>query len=189
MFAHLLQQAIGGIEGEMRVMNQYLFQAWSSRGPKRYRDMLLNLAADMFADITAGSGGRLLATRLWRLTDDPGMKDMLSFLIARDTMHQNQWLAVLEELDEPLPIPHDFPQSLEQRQYSYAFFEQSDAQVPDDARWTSGRSIDGKGEFSKLRAEPYGEEPELAEAPEEMHDKVETRDGGGGLVSALPPNR
>jgi Mn-containing catalase len=26
------------------------------------------------------------------------MKDMLSFLIARDTMHQQQWLAVIEEL-------------------------------------------------------------------------------------------
>jgi hypothetical protein len=36
--------------------------------------------------------------RLYGLTDDPGMKDMLQFLIARDTMHQNQWLAVIEEL-------------------------------------------------------------------------------------------
>lgn len=25
---------------------------------------------------------------------------MLSFLIARDTMHQNQWMAVLEELED-----------------------------------------------------------------------------------------
>ncbi|ELY97244.1 catalase [Natrialba chahannaoensis JCM 10990] len=33
--------------------------------------------------------GRTLATRLWEYTDDPGMKDMLSYLIARDTMHQN----------------------------------------------------------------------------------------------------
>ena len=35
IFAKMLQQAIGGIEGEMRVMNQYLFQAWSFRGPDR----------------------------------------------------------------------------------------------------------------------------------------------------------
>src|ERR1044071_3603272 len=46
VFARMLQQAIGGPEGEMRVMNQYLFQAWGSRGPKKYRDMLLNTATE-----------------------------------------------------------------------------------------------------------------------------------------------
>ena len=42
-----------------------------------------NFAADMMAEST----GRLLATRLYEITDDPDMKDMLSSLIARDTMH------------------------------------------------------------------------------------------------------
>src|SRR5215204_407904 len=41
VFGRMLQQAIGGPEGEMRVMMQYLFQAWGQRGPKKYRDMLL----------------------------------------------------------------------------------------------------------------------------------------------------
>lgn len=175
LFAKMLQQAIGGIEGDVRVWMQYFFQAWGARGPKRYRDLLLqtateelahiemlstavalnlegskpavekgvgaknpaiqamlggqdprhylsagaaampvdsngvafdmshvyasgNLAADMYANVTAEATGRLLATRLYELTDDAGMKDMLSFLTARDTMHQQQWLAVLEEL-------------------------------------------------------------------------------------------
>ncbi len=33
LFARMLQQAIGGIEGEIRVCMQYFFQAWGSRGP------------------------------------------------------------------------------------------------------------------------------------------------------------
>lgn len=124
----------------MRVMNQYLLQAWSFRGPARNRYMLLNtgteeighiemlacavamnlegapadlresiaekdgavgatmagemprhiLSSDLNAmplDSNASlqrceGGGRLLATRLYEITDDPGMKDMLSFLIA-----------------------------------------------------------------------------------------------------------
>ena len=33
VFARMLQQAIGGIEGEIRVCLQYLFQAWGNRGP------------------------------------------------------------------------------------------------------------------------------------------------------------
>jgi manganese catalase len=42
VFARMLRQAIGGPEGEMRVMNQYLFQAWGCRDPERYRDMLIH---------------------------------------------------------------------------------------------------------------------------------------------------
>jgi Mn-containing catalase len=37
IFARALQQAIGGVEGEIRVMMQYMFQGWGSRGPKKYR--------------------------------------------------------------------------------------------------------------------------------------------------------
>ena len=46
VFARALQQAIGGVEGEIRVMLQYLFQAWGSRGPTKYRDMLLNTGTE-----------------------------------------------------------------------------------------------------------------------------------------------
>ncbi|HVS64628.1 MAG TPA: manganese catalase family protein [Thermoanaerobaculia bacterium] len=40
---------------------------------------------------------------------------MLQFLMARDTMHQNQWLAAWEELGGPQahPVPTDFPQAEE----------------------------------------------------------------------------
>src|SRR5690606_30705087 len=72
-----------------------------------------NIAGDMLANATAEATGRTLATRLYHLTDDPGMKDMLAFLIARDTMHQQQWLAVIEELggyEAALPVPNSFPQ-------------------------------------------------------------------------------
>jgi len=95
-----------------------------------------NLAADMYANVTAESTGRLLATRLYHFTDDPGMKDMLSFLIASDTMHQNQWLAVVEELGGPqaLPIPNSFPQEKENGAFSYAFFTtMRDGEIPTPA--------------------------------------------------------
>ena len=160
LFAKMLQQAIGGVEGEIRVMMQYMFQAFGSRGPVKYRNMLLstgteeighvemlatavalnlegaptklqeemaadpiagaimnghnlndllprqllsgglaataedangtpfnashvyasgNLAADMYCNVCAESTGRVLATRLYEMTPDPGMKEMLSF--------------------------------------------------------------------------------------------------------------
>ena len=51
LFARALQQAIGGVKGEIRVMMQYLFQVWGARGPKKYRDMLLNTGTEEIAHI------------------------------------------------------------------------------------------------------------------------------------------
>jgi len=243
-FAKMLQQALGGIEGEIRVCLQYLFQAWNARGPKKYRDMLLetgteeiahiemlstaialnlegadyalkekitsenpaveavlggmnprhilssglgamavdsagvpfsgayvvgtgNIAADMHANVTAEAGGRVLATRLYEMTDDHGMRDMLAFMIARDTMHQEQWMAVLEELgtEATHPIPNSFPQGQENQEVNYAFMSTHiDKPADPKERWTTGKSIDGKGEFSFVHARPYGEEPSLGMA-------------------------
>ncbi len=82
------------------------------------------IVADMYCNVCAEATGRTLATRLYNITDEPGMKEMLAFLIARDTMHQQQWLAVIEELggtETQLPIPNSFPQDLEDQRFSYAF--------------------------------------------------------------------
>ncbi|MGG7516335.1 manganese catalase family protein [Allorhizobium undicola] len=245
LFARALQQAIGGVEGEIRVAMQYFFQACGARGNPKFRDMLMNtaaeelshiemlatavalnlegaplslkediaadpvagavlggmnlknllsaglsampvdsdgvpfdmshiyasgnIAADMTANIAAESTGRTLAVRLYEMTGDPGMKDMLSFLIARDTMHQNQWMAALEELggmEGVFPIPNSFPQSAEKQAFSYVFLGfQADGSEPPPGRWSQGKSMDGKGEFTSRPMTPLGQEPVLAPAP------------------------
>ena len=250
-FAKALQQAIGGVEGEIRVALQYLFQAFGARGPEKYRDLLLetgteeighiemlatavalnlegadvstkeemaedsmvrailsgrnprhvlssglgampvdstgvpfdcshvyatgNIAADMHANVTAESAGRTLACRLYNLTDDPGMKDMLSYLIARDTMHQNQWMAVIEEMgyENVHPIPNSFPQEKESQEYNYSFmstWRDEEKEVPDEP-WTTGPSVDGEGTFSTTR-QPGGGEPNLS--PAKPHSGAQT---------------
>lgn len=251
--AKLLQQALGGIDGEIRVCLQYLFQAWNSRGPAKYRDMLLdvgteeishiemlataialnlekaplsmqedavaqnglvgailggmnprqflsgglgalcadsegvpfngswivssgNIVADMYSNVAAEATGRTLVSRIWELSDDHGLKDMLAFSLARDTMHQNQWLAVIEELGgkSALPVPNSFPQSKENQDFNYAFISTNiDGTGTPEGRWTHGPSIDGKGEFKVLKAEPYGDEPKLAPPVPEGHAQKE----------------
>jgi Mn-containing catalase len=243
LFAKMLQQAIGGIEGEIRVAMQYFFQAMGARGPVKYRDLLMatateelshieflghavalnlqdapvamqeeaakdpvveailggmnprhvlssglsampvnangvpfdmshvyatgNIAADMFANVTAEAGGRTLAARLYNMTDDPGMKDMLSFLIARDTMHQEQWLAVIEELGgtkAQMPVPNSVAEHAEAREFSHVFLNTLLDKDAPEGRWTSGPSLDGEGTFSARKAEPHGQEPSLGKA-------------------------
>ena len=253
-FARMLQQAIGGIEGEIRVCMQYFFQAWGSRGPStKYRDMLLhtateemghvemlatavalnlekapaslqeegakdgvvgavmgggsarhtiegmlqrhilstgmaaypanadgvpfdmshiyasgNLAADMYCNVAAESTGRVLAVRLFNATEDDGMKKMLHYMIARDTMHQQQWLAVIEELGGDkgvLPIPNSFDQAKEDNENNYNFYDTGvEGSEAPQGRWTSGPSLDGNGEFTVFKNKPLGEEQVLGPA-------------------------
>ncbi|WP_394742247.1 manganese catalase family protein [Natronococcus roseus] len=231
-FAKLLQQAIGGQEGEMRVAMQYMFQAWAlPEEYEEYRNLLMetateelghiemlataitknlrgsskrmsedaedvastaasmtgqnprqflsagqsampvdsngvpfsggyvvasgNLAGDLYANVMAEGTGRTLATRLYEYTDDPGMQDMLSYLIARDTMHQNQWLAALESLEDPVPVPASFPQEEENQEVNYSFMStRRDPQSDPEAPWTQGAAPDSKGEFSYLAEQP-----------------------------------
>ena len=254
VYARMLQQAIGGVEGEIRVCMQYFFQAWGARGPTtKYRDMLLhtateeighiemlatavamnlekapavlqeegaadgvvgavmgggsarhtiegmlhrhllstgmaafpansegvpfdmshiyasgNLAADMYCNVAAESTGRVLAVRLFNATQDAGMKKMLHYMIARDTMHQQQWLAVVEELGGMkacLPIPNSFPQAMEDNENNYNFYDTGmpGSEAP-EGRWTSGTSLDGKGQFNVFKNRPLGQEPVLGPA-------------------------
>jgi Mn-containing catalase len=253
IYARMLQQAIGGIEGEIRVCMQYFFQGWGARGPStKYRDMLLNtateemghiemlatavalnlenaptalqeegaadgvvgavmgggnarhtiegmlhrhvlstgmaafpancegvpfdmshiyasgnLAADMYCNVAAESTGRVLAVRLYNAAHDAGMKDMLHFMIARDTMHQQQWLAVIEELggyEGNLPIPNSFPQEKEDSENAYNFYVSSVDGTTPEGRWTQGPSLDGKSTYSVFKNKPLGEEPVLGPA-------------------------
>ena len=119
-----------------------------------------NLAADMFCNVAAESTGRVLAVRLFNATTDEGMRKMLSFMIARDTMHQQQWLAAIEDMGgmkETLPIPNSFDQSKETGEFSYAFFATAaDGSEPAAGRWTHGPSMDGRGKFSIFKEPANG---------------------------------
>lgn len=265
VFARMLQQAIGGPEGELRVMTQYMFQGFGYRGPAKYRDMLLatateeighvevlatavamnlegakseavddvvtnpavaarmgaleprhfltgglsalpsdangvpfsaasvdtagNLIANMRANVAAEAVGRTLAARLHELTDDPGMKDLLQFLIARDTMHQQQWLAVLEELpaEQALNAPGDFENTGADAENAYAFFDHlADRDVDRTARFASGPSLDGKGEFTVTKPpRPPADTPELQPAPAAAHAGAEATGDVGNVFGRL----
>ena len=259
IFAKMLQQALGGSDGEIRVVLQYLFQASNNRGPAKYRDMLLetctedmghaemlataialnlegspaatqeaaardnpmvaavmggmspraylsggmgalcadsegnpfdgswvmssgNIAADMFANATGEATNACVLGRLSAMTDDPGMKRMLGYLMSRDVMHQQQWLAVIEELGgyrNALPIPNSFDHGQELTQYSRTFFSTAvDGIEPPQGRWTSGPSLDGKGEYRTERLRAMGEEPRLAPPiPQAFAQREQMEDG------------
>jgi Mn-containing catalase len=136
-----------------------------------------NLAADMYCNVAAESTGRTVAVRLFNSTSDSGMQDMLSYLIARDTMHQQQWLAVIEEMgaDAALPIPNSFDRSKEATEFSYMFMGTERNAAPlQPGRYCEGPSLDGQGSFSfRAGFEPLGEEPVLGPARPDSGAQVE----------------
>lgn len=142
-----------------------------------------NLLADFRSNLHAESQGRLQAVRMYEMTDDPGVRDTLSFMIARDTMHQNQWLAALEDLEssgmETTPIPSSFPQDLEKQEFSYQFWNHSKGEESAEGRWAKGKSMDGKGEFQYIaHPEPLGPEPNPPQGEPRLY---------GTNVSSHPP--
>ena len=111
-----------------------------------------NLLADFYNNAAAEMQGRVQATRVFHATDDKGVRDLLSFMIARDTVHQNQWLVAARELVEEgyeaLPVPSNFPLASEDRSVAYQYQNFSDGALASTGSWASGPSPDGKGEFS-----------------------------------------
>lgn len=127
-----------------------------------------NLLADFRLNVTAESQGRLQVARLYNMTDDAGVRDFLSFLLARDTMHQNQWLAAIEELKadglDDTPCPMNFPQSKEAQAHSYQYLNFSQGEESSQGRWAQGPAPDGKGTFEYVQ-EPLAYGPEAILAP------------------------
>jgi Mn-containing catalase len=113
-----------------------------------------NLLADFRSNLNAESQGRLQAVRMYEMSDDHGVRDTLSFMIARDTMHQNQWMAAIADLEESgletSPVPSFFPESAQKGEYAYQFWNHSKGEQSAEGRWAKGKSMDGKGEFEYI---------------------------------------
>ena len=100
-----------------------------------------NLLADFTANANAELQGRLQVARIYEMTDDPGVRDMLSFLIARDTVHQQQWTAAAAELVdegiEGIPVPSNFPRSNENQDVEYQFVNFSNGPLAKEGSWAT----------------------------------------------------
>jgi len=125
-----------------------------------------NLLADFHLNATAEMQGRLQVARLFHMTDDPGVKDMLRFLVTRDHMHQMQWLAAIEELKEDgldaVPVPAAFDIGEEYEEFARLYVHASDGESATEGRWASGPAVDGQGNFSvQSPPEAQGDRPVL----------------------------
>ncbi len=63
VYAHKLQELIGGAYGEMTVTMQYLFQGWNCRMPGKYKDLIMDIATEEIGHV------EMIATMVARLLE------------------------------------------------------------------------------------------------------------------------
>ncbi len=121
-----------------------------------------NLLTDFRSNAAAEGQSRLQTSRNYNMTDDPGVKEMLKFNLARDTFHQQQWLLGIEQLladgytDGVIEDSHRAEEDQEQNRTFWSLHEGSRA---GEGRWAQGPTlIDGREiqYLSPEQAQPIG---------------------------------
>ncbi len=111
-----------------------------------------NLLTDFRHNAAAEGQSRLQTSRIYNMTDDPGVRAMLQFNLARDTMHQNQWLAAIEQLQEDglANLVEDSHSDVEDQRHNHTFWSFSDGEEAAQGRWAQGATPDGRNQFEYL---------------------------------------
>jgi Mn-containing catalase len=129
-----------------------------------------NLLSDFRSNVAAEAQSRLMTSRVYNMTDDRGVKDMLQFNLARDTWHQQQWLLGIEQL-----IADGFTETGiedsnaedENQDANHTFYSFDPASTAGEGRWAQGPTLKGGKEIVYVPdAQPLTDDKPLGPAPD-----------------------
>ena len=119
-----------------------------------------NLLTDFRSNAAAEGQSRLQTSRIYDMTDDPGVRATLNFNLARDTYHQQQWLLGIEQLvaDGFTEGIEDSNREVEDTTHDHTFWSLTEGSQADEGLWATGTTIKGQQiEFLPLeQAQPIG---------------------------------
>lgn len=162
-----LGAVLGGMDPQHAIINGAQAHLKNSNGVPWNSEFVTssgNLLADLRYNITAESMGRLQVTRLYHMTNDKGVRDMLSFLMARDTQHQLQWMQAAKELEEKegLVVPHS-TENLELSEESHVLYNFSEGEASksmfDGTTAPDGKTFEYKEKPVAMEDEPAQTQP------------------------------
>jgi Mn-containing catalase len=112
-----------------------------------------NLLTDFRSNARAEGQGRLQTSRLFNMTDDPGVKDMLRFNLARDNWHQQQWLLGIEQLlaDGLSDIIEDSNSTEEDKIQDHTYWQFDETTTAAEGRWASAAPCSTRRSRSSTR--------------------------------------
>lgn len=128
-----------------------------------------NLVADMRFNVVRESEARLQVSRLYYMTEDEGVRDMLKFLLARETQHQLQFMKAQEELEEKygVVVPGDM-KDIEHDEFAHVLMNFSDG---NGSRAFEGQTAkDGEKFTYQENPEAMGGIPKTKPADKRLHN-------------------
>jgi Mn-containing catalase len=129
-----------------------------------------NLLSDFRSNVAAEAQSRLMTSRVYNMTDDRGVKDMLQFNLARDTWHQQQWLLGIEQLIADGFTENGIENSNGDEEKDFAnhtFYSFDPESTALEGRWARGTTLDGKHEIEYVPdAGPLTDDQPLGPAPD-----------------------
>jgi Mn-containing catalase len=129
-----------------------------------------NLLADFRSNVAAEAQSRLQTSRIYNMTDDRGVKDMLQFNLARDTYHQQQWLLGIEQLIADGFTENGIEDSnaeFEHPEANHTFYSFDPESTAGEGRWARGPALNGKDEIIYVPdAQPLTDDRPLGPAPD-----------------------
>lgn len=128
-----------------------------------------NLLADFRANVSAEAQSHLQTSRLYNMTDDAGVREMLQFNLARDTFHQQQWLLGIEQLMEDglADAIEDSNAEDENKTHDHTFWSLDPDSTAGEGRWAQGNTPVGDQPIEFLaNAEPASDDDALLPAPD-----------------------
>jgi manganese catalase len=105
------------------------------------------------------------------MTDDPGVKDMLQFNLARDTFHQQQWLLGIEQLVEDGLHDSGIEDSRGDEEKDWAartFYSFTEGSTAAEGRWAQGTTLLGDAEIQFEAGAPLDDDLNLVPAPDPL---------------------
>lgn len=130
-----------------------------------------NLLADFRHNVAAEAQSRLQTARVYGMTDDPGVKDMLQFNLARDTFHQQQWLLGIEQLVEDGLTDSGIENSRGDEEKDFAartFYSFHEGSTAAEGRWAQGSTLIGDGEIAFEQGVPLADDVNQVPAPDPL---------------------
>jgi Mn-containing catalase len=162
-----------------------------------YIDSIGDPACDLRSNIAAESRAKIVYERLINVTDDPGIKDALTFLMTREIAHQKSFEKALYSIEPNFP-PGKLPG---RKEFTNLYVNTSRGEGDVEGPWNSGEQwtrmddveeqipLDGGDGLASVKLKAVEKKAVEALAERTMSDPESDPQTGAELGAAPPPKR
>ena len=98
-YAALLQEQLGGGNGELKAAMQYMSQSFRIRNPK-IKDLFMDIAAEELSHIASEQRAKVVYEYLYRQIEDKKVRETIDFLLNREEAHNQMFRDAFNEVQD-----------------------------------------------------------------------------------------